>query len=472
MKKIIFSSLALIALSMLIITSCVKKDFDAPPSTSNYDPGLAVNSTILNLKKKVNKSSNLPILIDSDIVISGIVVADDRSGNLYKHIVIQDASSGIDIGIDARSLYLDYPVGRKVYIKCKGLYIGANNKYVVLGSAPNMDGEPQAIISSNIAKHIIKANYPNPVVPINTTISELLNVDNDNNLKLLGTLIQLDSVQYAGSDRGMPYTNSLTVERYLADCADNTIMVRTSEYANFAKANTPSGRGNFVGIYTRYSSTAQLLLRDTVDAIFNGPLCNGNNTLTSLKEIRDLWKAGITTIPMGTKIQGVVISDKDNGNIVTKNLIIQDGEYGIAIRFSTNNPFVVGEKIEMNVSGLLLSEFNSLLQINGTTAKATRIGVGTVIPKVLTVKNINDSIEVYESTLVKIINPNLTSTTGSLIYSGNVNLGDATGTIIMYTSSFANFYNQTYPTNPTSITGVISQYNINQIQIRNLNDVQ
>ena len=53
MKKIIFSSLAIIALSMLLITSCIKKDFDAPIDNSSYDPGLVVNSTILNLKKKI-----------------------------------------------------------------------------------------------------------------------------------------------------------------------------------------------------------------------------------------------------------------------------------------------------------------------------------------------------------------------------------------------------------------------------------
>jgi hypothetical protein len=94
MKKIIFSSLALIALSMLLITSCVKKDFDAPPDNSTYDPGLTVNATIWQIKQMYDVNVG-PVMIDQDLIISGIVVADDRSGSFYKQIIVQDSSSGI-----------------------------------------------------------------------------------------------------------------------------------------------------------------------------------------------------------------------------------------------------------------------------------------------------------------------------------------------------------------------------------------
>ena len=137
MKKIILSSsLALIALSMLLITSCVKKDFDAPPDNSTYDPGLAVNATIWQIKQMYDVNAG-PVMIEQDLIISGIVVADDRSGSFYKQIIVQDSTSGITVLIGKSSgLYSDYPIGRKIYIKCKGLYVGAYGGFIQLGGMP------------------------------------------------------------------------------------------------------------------------------------------------------------------------------------------------------------------------------------------------------------------------------------------------------------------------------------------------
>ena len=128
MKKIIFSSLALVALSMLLITSCVKKDFDAPPDNSTYDPGLTVNASIWQIKQMYDVNLG-PVMIDQDLIISGIVVADDRSGSFYKQIIVQDSTSGITVLIGKSSgLYSDYPIGRKVYIKCKKRYFSIFSK--------------------------------------------------------------------------------------------------------------------------------------------------------------------------------------------------------------------------------------------------------------------------------------------------------------------------------------------------------
>lgn len=67
------------------------------------------------------------------IIISGRVVSSDYTGNIYKTLVLQDASGAITIGIDATSLYAKYPMGQEVVIDATGLYIGKYNGLMQLG---------------------------------------------------------------------------------------------------------------------------------------------------------------------------------------------------------------------------------------------------------------------------------------------------------------------------------------------------
>lgn len=70
---------------------------------------------------------------------------DDRSGNYYKTLVIQDATGGIEVKFDGY-LYNQFPVGRQVYIKCKGLvltdYAGLTQ---LAGSVVEENGQKRSI---------------------------------------------------------------------------------------------------------------------------------------------------------------------------------------------------------------------------------------------------------------------------------------------------------------------------------------
>src|SRR5215204_1011761 len=101
---------AIMVLTAVSISSC-KKNFDNPPGPA--DPAIVANTSIKALKA-MHISAGAYDVITTDIVISGIVVADDKSGNLYKQIFIQDATGGLQIMLDANSLYGSYPVGRRI----------------------------------------------------------------------------------------------------------------------------------------------------------------------------------------------------------------------------------------------------------------------------------------------------------------------------------------------------------------------
>ena len=96
--------LSILALS-LIATSCMN-DFDEPqfnePPFGNNEIGEA-NMTIEELKTKYSStiSGNSVKQITEDIIIEGVVVANDESGNVYKQFIINDDRMFIN-GMDVK----------------------------------------------------------------------------------------------------------------------------------------------------------------------------------------------------------------------------------------------------------------------------------------------------------------------------------------------------------------------------------
>ncbi len=481
MKRITLYTFLAATLGMLTFFSCVKKDFDNPPDTTNVDPKLPVNKTIWDLKQMyVANGGVIPLKITDDIIIAGVVVADDRGGNFYKQVVIQDESSGIPVLINRNNLYNEFPIGRKLYIKCKGLYLGAYGGLIQLGSEPDQSGSISDIPYVFINNHVVRGPFDlNQVKPISVTINQLLNLNSS--LQYLSTLIQLDSVEFVGSDVNVVYaqapTTSSATERKIEDCASNNIILRTSGYCNFRTALTPSGKGQLLAIYSRYNNTAQLAIRDTNDVRFTAERCNVLATLYNIRDIRNLYPgSGSVPIGGGYKIKGVVISDKANGNINSQNIVVQDATAGIVVRFASSSGLPsLNDEVEIDISGSTISLFNGVMQVgNLQTSRFVKTGTGSVTPRVSSVQQLLDSIQVWESTLIKVNNATFTAT-GT--FSGNKTFTDGTATITHFAFSAATFATTNLPTTPKNITGILGQYTTStsstkQVSIRNLNDIE
>lgn len=265
-------------------SSCVRKDFDAPPDNSQYDPKLNVTTTIQQMRDMLGAYTSTTVFPDTtftqDLVISGIVAADDRSGNLYKQIVIQDSTSGIAININNYSLYTHYPVGRKLYIKLKGMTLSYDGGLPVLGLGLTEQRQVKGLESTDIDAHIIRGNIGNVVK--DTVIS--LATAKAGNPFFYNRLVTVAGVEFL--DTTKTYTEpSATTNRYVVECAAtstaNQLVVRGSNYSNFHGLKVPGGNGNLTGIYTIYQSsasnkTAQMIMRDTSDVKFYNARCNGN----------------------------------------------------------------------------------------------------------------------------------------------------------------------------------------------------
>lgn len=445
--------------------SCVDRAFDEPP-VGDF-PTLTANFTIAELKAMHTLGSGTYEQVTEDKIISAVVTADDQTGNFYRNIVVQDETGGLFVRLRSSDLYTTYPVGRRVFIKLQGLFIGDYNNLHQLSG----DSEGNEIESALIESHVIGGAFDQNIEPEVVTIDGLT-------ADKVGTLIKLENVEFAAASINSPWAdaeNNFSVNHDVTDCNDNVIVVRTSGYADFAPQLTPDGNGTLTAIYSVYRDTKQLVVRGPADADMTGTRCSGggstgNETLISIADVRAMYSGTEVTIPDERKIKGVVISDFSNGNVDGRNMVLQDGNAGIVIRFESTHSFALGAEVEVVVSNQTISDFNGLIQIANTpNANATSSGAGTLpTPTVVTTADINGNIGTYESTLVRI---NSATISGGGTLGGNLTVTDATGSIPMYTKSGASFAGNAVPTGEVDIIAIASQFNSPQINIRKADDI-
>lgn len=468
MKKLLF-----FLISSFVLFSCVKQEFDEPPA-EGVQSTLKANKTIKELRD-FHKPGAFD-KITEDWIIEGVVVADDQSGNYYKTIVIQDATGGIDVKLDANSLYNDYPIGRKIYIKCKDLTISDYNNLVQLGGGTfkNNNGQDQlaGIEQLLIPSFVVKGEKDQKVTPREITIPELTP-------DMMSTLITLKGVQF--ETPGETYADApkkATLNKNITDCDNFSIVLRSSGYASFANEKLPDGKGTITGIFTQFGTTNQFYIRDISDVKLTETRCGGGGVGGKLIAIGDLiaaFKAGQTTIAAGTKIAGSVITDRAGKNINGQNLVLQgDDNKGIIVRFSATHNFALGEALEINVGGGVLSQYQGALQVTaGSPSNGVKTGTNLITPKKMTLAQFVADFDNIESTLVQIENASASTTSK---FAGNITLTDASGgsaTLFTYNtaSTVAAFANDPLPSNVINVVGVASKFNSTlQIQMRNLAD--
>jgi Family of unknown function (DUF5689) len=480
MKQALMTIKAILAVAVVLSFGCARQAFDEPPTEGVVT--LTPTATVMDVRNLL-VAGQLNAIAE-DWILETVVVADDESGNYYKTIVVQDATGGVDLKINAVGLFNDYPVGRTVYIRTKGLYIGDYNGQIQVGGSTYVDNNG-ALRLGGIEdvlrdQYIVRGNIGVAPVPKDIDINAI--TPND-----MSTLVRLSAVQLAAASAGQTYADVITqfsVNHTVEDCDGNTLLLRSSGYASFAGEVVPDLNGEIVGVLGIFGTDIQLFIRNPSDLTMTDVRCDGSGgggggggsaegDPIAIGDVRALYAGATMTLPANKKIVGVVISDKENSNTTNKNMVVQgaDGK-GIVVRFTATHPYSLGDQVEVGIGSQELSEFNGLLQINNIPlSNAVTTGAGVLpSPAVMTITQLMADFENRESTLVKVNGVTLSGS--STTYSGSVDMSDGTGTMVHYTTSFATFSTTAFPTNTVSLTGIVGQFNTTQqLSIRNLTDV-
>jgi hypothetical protein len=257
MKK---KNFLLIAVLITIIVSFVgcDRELDKPP-IDTVNPNLILTIADIN---QIYADSGNNYVFTKDYMLYATVVMDDGTGNIYKEAYLQDTSGGINLYrlTYAESLF----EGDYIRLNLNGVQIVYYSGKMEL-VFDNVDSE-QSIVVQAKGRHI---------QPVDVTIAELM--AGDYNCQL----VNLKDVQFKDSDLAFTYANkngSSNTNRNIMDCSGQSMIVRTSDYSTFAGDTVAQGKGDMVGIATKYVYSGgdvawQLLIRSVDEVSLDSARC-------------------------------------------------------------------------------------------------------------------------------------------------------------------------------------------------------
>lgn len=261
----------------VLLSACVKDGDFNPPPVSFEEPQITADYTIQDLKEIYGGFEPKRIGIEGDTVakyVSGYVISDDETGNLYKTLVIQDnpknPTAGIAIATEAADTYLKVDMGRKIYFRVDGLYTGEVAGLPTLGTQGDEDVGRIGVLE--FEDRLKRTGHIERLIPRLMTIDSLSE-------ETLNMLIELEDVEFAADELATGeghygnLGNNYSVNRTIEDCDGNNIYLRTSGYANFKDQPLPEGKGVLTAIHSIFGNTNQLFIRNTNDVKFEGTRC-------------------------------------------------------------------------------------------------------------------------------------------------------------------------------------------------------
>ena len=228
----------LVLIAMIVMTSCMDKN----KRKNNYPtPGVDFTlpvghfytiDTLLYMQQMEGTHK-----FTQDASVYGIVTDDETSGNLYKASFIQDGDKAIELYMKSTS---GLRIGDSVRVYLKGATLSEYS-----GTPQIQDLEPKNVTI------LANGKFIDPVEISTTQI----------NSGYKCRLVKFNHVEFRAVDRDNTYApddayGQYTLAQYDENCnlMDETVIVRTSNYASFAKRQLPQGNGSIVGILTYYST--------------------------------------------------------------------------------------------------------------------------------------------------------------------------------------------------------------------------
>lgn len=307
MKKIF--SLFAAALMAFSITSCL--DTSEEPDVKDYiitatsigEP----THTIAAMKDKYASqmtNNNSFTKVNEDVIFEGVVVGNDISGNLYQTLILRQIGEGgagstddqcIQLGIKNTFISPYFPLGQRLRVNLKGLYIGNYSKTPKVGqpyytSAGNLRLGPMLL--QLCETNVQKVGAPNlnapELQPLELSEAWFKDAKNQNykNAPMLakasgvikevqGNKAQRPSTgELSGETEPLPkifapkalYDGGYAVDRTLVLAGGTEMTIRTSTQNTISYLPLPEDSRTYTGIFSYYTGW-QIQLRD-VDDIF------------------------------------------------------------------------------------------------------------------------------------------------------------------------------------------------------------
>ncbi|MFP9097584.1 DUF5689 domain-containing protein [Flavobacterium sp. RHBU_24] len=272
MKATFYKSTLVVLMAAGMFTSCINDD--------DYNtPNLECDGTTLvkNMEPQaIPATANIALYTENaaivgDDVIEAYVTSSDQGGNFFKTISFQtlDKSFAFSVAVDVNSTFVNFEPGRKVLIKLDGLYTQITDGALELGGIFLTDTGEAQVGRLPETQYLTYLNRSCTVVSEEDLVQHvsLTQIKNDS---YLNKLVEIDNVQFTDAAVGNTYydvDNDLggATNHLITDKFGNTLIFRTSSFANFSGKVVPNKSGKIRGVLTKFGSDYQFLARTEND---------------------------------------------------------------------------------------------------------------------------------------------------------------------------------------------------------------
>ena len=442
-----------------------------------------------------------------EIVISGYVVSSDRDGNFYKTLMLQDALenplSALRFTVDHTEYHTTYELGRKVFVKLKGLAIGYHYGHLSIGKAQGSGLEN--ISSFLIEQHFVKSCEKGMMIPKTSHFSQLNEEDT-------GMLLGFPEVQFHPQELQKTYANTdntqtveLKLQQWTSNCSgQEEIILKNSGFTNFKSQQIPSKKGELTAVLEKRYGDYYLVVRSIEDVFFEEVRCEDSALLEptiTMTDLRAKYEGELLEFGVDENfiLEGFVISSDEKGNF-NNEIFLQDTAEnptaGIRLLIELENyyeKYAMGQKVYVKLNRLYMDEWDGKLTVGiykkGSVGEISEEQLhecliktkekSDLIPKEIEIGSLADFSQ--ENVLVSLLDVQLSKEEKGkafTYFSGEEtairfleSCGEYQKTGV-FTRETANFSDQKFPTGNGKITGVFYKQNsLPIVQLRNMEDV-
>ena len=319
------------------------------------------------------------------------------------------------------------------------------------------------------------------------------------NQALLGALIKVEDAEFTNRVLCSTYApDGVTVDRPIGQgwngsAYTSTAVVRNSGFAAFANQQLPAGNGDFVGIFSKFNATYQMYINKQgdladmktfprLDGIASNPCVIDPSAYTAktVAEVKQLFTSGLTQINGNFLLKAKVTANDETGNLF-KYIYVEDATGGIRVNINKTNlyqdaRFKVGKELYIKLKDLYVGSNGGEIQLgvpfNGNIGQIAEVDVYKhffdsnmpATPVVATEKTITQLTTADVGRWIKIRNVQFVENDLGEPYAAggttNRTLKDCSGNqIILRTSNFATFANNTVDAGQGDIYAILSIFN-------------
>lgn len=209
-----------------------------------------------NATHKISELTNSPYTIKDDIIVEGVVVANDSTGNFYNEFYIQEATTSyladkfyaLRVRLNYYDSYINFPTGSTIAINLKGLVVYNTEIGVVVGvQSDEITTEPELIPTQNTAlTHTNIQIRTLELSPQKLKLSEITSYH-------IGQSVLIDSLYFKNQ------VGSYSGAKELGEIGTTTqIKLNTSSYSDFAASGVQNGVFNIEAIVIQGDTSLEL----------------------------------------------------------------------------------------------------------------------------------------------------------------------------------------------------------------------